>query len=135
MLVKDYKKFLNLSKVINSSFGSEGPENNRFHTQSIKFDLLDDGMIKCRYLMVVNFSSDSMMREMRERYEHEARAMITSAIKTVKEKYKEQFPDDDQPKFDLIESSVGHDVEFLTYSMYAGTRKAYYRFGCLIQVE
>lgn len=135
MLVKNYKKFLNLSKVINSSFGSEGPENNRHHTQSIKLDLLDDGMIKCRYLMVVNFGSDSMMREMRERYENEARVMVTAAIKTIKEKYKEQFPEDEQPKFDLLESSVGHDVEFLTYSMYSGTRKAYYRFGCLIAVE
>jgi hypothetical protein len=135
MLVKNYQKFLNLSKVINSSFGTEGAENGRLHTQSIKFDMLDDGMLKCRYLAVVNFGSDSIVREMRGRYEDEARELIKAAVKKIKEDYKEQFPDSEQPKFNLIESSVGHDVEFLTYSMYSGSRKAYYRFGCLISVE
>lgn len=133
MLVKNYEKFLNLSRVLNSSFGAESGKTHA--TQSVKFDLLDDGMIKCRYLMIVNFGSDTMMREMMRRYQSEARSMLEAALKKIVEDYKVQFPKQEVPEFDIIDSTIGEDVEFLTFSQYKGTRKAYYRFGCLVKVS
>lgn len=135
MLIKDYQKYLNLSRVLNSTFGTEGAENKAFNTQSVKFDLLDDGMIKCRYMMIVNFGSDTMMREMMRRYRTEAMSMLEAALDRIEDEYKKQFPGIDAPSFSIIENTVGEDVEFLTFGPYKGTRKAYYRFGCLIEVS
>jgi len=135
MLVKDYQRFLNLSRVLNSSFGTEGVENRPFNTQSVKFDLMDDGLIKVRYLMIVNFGSDTMMREMMRRYRDEAVEMLKGALKTIKEKYETEFPQSTAPTFDIVESTIGEEVEFLTFNMYKGSRKAYYRFGCMIEVS
>lgn len=133
MLVKNYEKFLNLSRVLNGSFGTGAVKPNA--TQSVKFDLLDDGMIKCRYLMIVNFGSDTLMREMMRRYQSEARGMLEAAMKKIVEDYKTQFPKQELPEFEILDSTIGEDVEFLTFSQYKGTRKAYYRFGCLIKVS
>ncbi len=135
MLVKDYQRFLNLSRVLNSTFGSEGVENRPVNTQSVKFDLLDDGLLKVRYVMIVNFGSDSLMREMMRRYRDEAIAMLEAALKTIKEKYEKEFPSSKVPNFNIVQSTTGEEVEFLTFNMYKGSRKAYYKFGCLIEVE
>lgn len=135
MLVKDYQKFLNLAKVLNTTFGTEGEGNRQFNTQSVKFDLLDDGLMKVRYLMIVNFGSDTMMREMMKRYRVEAMSMLEGALKTVKEEYKKKFPDSDVPDFEIKEATIGDDIEWLSYNMYAGKRKAYYRFGCLVEIK
>lgn len=133
MLIKDYKKYLNLSKVLNHNFGMEGRENKPVSTQSIMMDLLDDGMIKCRYIMIANFGSDSMLREMQQRYRNEALGMLEAALKRIKDEYKERFKE--TINFDIIESSIGDDVEFLTFSVYNGLRKGYYRLGALIEIS
>ena len=135
MTVKNYQKYMNLSRVLNSTFGTEGSGNRAYSTQSIKFDILDDGMIKVRYLMIVNFGSDTLMREMMVRYRNEAVAMLQSAFKKIKEEYKTQFPTETTPDFEIVNSTIGEDVEFLTFSQYSGSRKAYYRFGCLVEVD
>lgn len=135
MLIKDYQKYLNLSRVLNSTYGMEGPANKTHNTQSIKFDLLDDGMVKVRYMMIVNFGSDTMMREMMRRYRTESMSMLEAALENIKAEYKKQFPTASQPKFSIMEETVGEDIEFLNFGSYLGTRKAYYRFGCLIEVE
>ncbi|MFA6049730.1 MAG: hypothetical protein WC761_00765 [Candidatus Paceibacterota bacterium] len=134
MLIKDYQKYLNLSRVLNSTFGTDGADNKAFNTQSVKFDILDDGMLKCRYMMIVNFGSDTMMREMMRRYRTEAMGMLEAALDRIKEEYRTQFPGLDVPKFSIMEETIGEEVEFLTFGPYKGTRKAYYRFGCLIEI-
>lgn len=133
MLIKNYEKFLRLSKVLNSSFGASGAPTQA--TQSVKFDLLDDNMIKCRYIMVVNFNTDTMMREMMRRYQSEARNMLEAAIRKIVEDHKKLFPGEEVPELEILDHTIGEDVEFLTFSQYRGTRKAYYRFGCLMQVK
>lgn len=135
MLVNNYKKFLNLSRVLNSSFGTEGAVNKKYSTQSVKFDLLDDGMIKCRFMTIIAFGSDSMMREMMVRHQNEGLNMLETALKEIKDRYKMLFPEDPVPTFKVLKSSISDDVEFLNYNMYSSTRRAYYRLGCLIEVE
>lgn len=133
MLVRNYEKYLNLSRVLNTTFGAGS---DRTHaTQSVKFDILDDGMLKCRYLMIVNFASDTLMREMMRRYNDEAKSMVEAALKKIVEDYKTTFPGEEVPKLSIIENTIGEDMEFLTFSQYSGTRKGYYRFGCLVKID
>jgi hypothetical protein len=136
MLIKDYQKFINLSRLLNTSFGSNSSNHGRvYQTQSIKFDLLDDGLLKIRYLTIVNFGSDTMMRELMVRYRQEAISMIEAALKTVKENYAKEFPGQTVPNFKLEEETIGEDIEYISYYNYTGNRKAYYRFGCLVEVD
>ncbi len=136
MLIKDYQKFINLSRLLNTSFGSDSGNHGRvYQTQSIKFDLLDDGLLKIRYLTIVNFGSDTMMRELMPRFRQEALSMIESALKNVKEQYAKEFPGQTVPDFSLQEDTINEDIEYISYYNYTGNRKAYYRFGCLVEIE
>jgi hypothetical protein len=136
MLIKDYQKFVNLSRLLNTSFGADSSNHGRvYQTQSIKFDLLDDGLLKIRYLTIVNFGSDTMMRELMPRFRQEALSMIESALKTVKENYSKEFPGQSVPDFTLQEETCNEDIEYISYYNYTGNRKAYYRFGCLVEIE
>ena len=136
MLVKDYQKFINLSKLLNTSFGSDTSNYNRvYQTQSVKFDLLDDGLLKIRYLCIVNFGSDTMMRELMRRYRDEATSFIEAALKQVKEQYAEKYPGETVPNFTLQEETCNEDIEYISYYNYTGNRKAYYRFGCLVEID
>ena len=135
MLIKDLKKYNNLSRVLNSTFGSEGPMNRPVSTQSIKMTLLDDRMIKAHFMMICNFGSNSMLREMMKRYEVEAMSMLEAAIQKVIEEYKVKFPNSTPVKLDILHDTSNADVEPISYSIYGQPNKGYYRFGVLVEVK
>ena len=136
MLINDYQKYINLSRLLNTTFGGDSTDFGKTtQTQSIKFDIVDEGLIKVRYLTIVNFGSDTLMREMMKRFREEGIAMIESALKNVKEKYKEQFSGQDVPSFTLEEDTVNEDIEHISSYSYTGNRKCYFKLNCLISVE
>ena len=136
MLINDYQKYINLSRLLNTSFGGDSTNFGKTtQTQSIKFDIQDEGLIKVRYLTIVNFGSDTLMREMMKRFREEGIAMIESALKNVKEKYKEDFEGQSVPTFTLEEDTITEDIEHISYYNYTGNRKAYFRLGVMVSVE
>lgn len=136
MLINDYQKYINLSRLLNTTFGGDSTDFGKTtQTQSIKFDIMDEGLIKVRYLTIVNFGSDTLMREMMKRFREEGISMIEAALKNVKEQYKEQFDGQDVPSFTLEEDTVNEDIEHISYYNYSGNRKAYFRIACLVSVS
>lgn len=133
MLVKNYKKFLNLSKLLNNSFGSTGPDPLRLGTQSLKFEILDDGMLKVLFITTVSFPSETIMREARKRWETEAISMIKGALKELEEQYKENYKE--SINCSIIDDSFNDSFEFVSYSMYNPIKRALYRVGVFVEVE
>lgn len=133
MLVKDYKKFVNLSKLLNTTFGTTGPNPMRIGTQTLKYELLDDGMLKVMYLTTVSFPSESLMRESRKRWETEGLTMIESALKELEQKYKDEFGK--EIKCTIMEESFNDSFEFVSYSLYNPIKRALYRVGVLVEIE
>jgi len=133
MLVKDYKKFVNLSRLLNSSFGSSGMNHSRFGTHSLKYELLDDGFLKVLCITTVSFPSETMMRESRARYEREGMAIIEAALKDLIERYKAEFNQDISCK--ILEESFNDSFEFLNYSLYNPMKRALYRVGVFVEID
>jgi len=133
MLVKDYKKFVNLSRLLNSSFGTTGPNPLRIGTQTLKYELLDEGMLKVLFITTVSFPSETLMRESRKRWETEGLTMIESALKDLEEKYKSEFGAEIKCK--IQEESFNDSFEFISYSLYNPIKRALYRVGVLVDIE
>lgn len=134
MLVKDYKKYLNLSRLLNTTFGISSL-NKKVATQSIKFDIIDEGMLKCRFITIINFNNNIALSETMRRSKDEALTMLRATLEKLKENYKKNFPKEDNLSFKLIQDSIEDNVEFITFSPYNGSKKGYYRFECLIKVK
>lgn len=133
MLVQDYTKFLNLSKVLNTTFGSTGPNPARTGTQVIKFSQLSDGLMKVIFITTVNFASDTRMREARVRWEKDALSMIEAALKQAASQYKEQFKE--EIKLSIVEETFNDSFEMISYSQYNPMHRALYRVGVMVDVE
>jgi hypothetical protein len=133
MLVQDYSKFLNLSKILNNSFGTTGPNPGRTGTQVIKFEQVSDGLLKVLFITMVNFPSETRMRESRIRWEKEAMGMIESALKDIEEKYKAAF--DKEISLTIEDSTFNDSFEFVSYSQYNPMHRALYRVGVMVDVD
>lgn len=135
MAINNYKRFLNLSKILNSTFGDEGPKNKALSSIGIKFDLIDDVYMKCRIMMIVNFGANSLIQEMLPRHRAEAEAMLQAALVKIKEEYEEKFPDSPKIKLTALEHTSNDGVEALSYDVYGRIRTSYFRWGCAIEVD
>ena len=58
MTVKDYKKYLNLSKVFNKTFGTE--THMKSSTENVMVKIIDEGMLSATFIISVNFSSNEV---------------------------------------------------------------------------
>lgn len=133
MLVKDYSKFLNLSKVLNTSFGQTGPNPGRTGTQVIKFEQVSDELLKVMFITTVNFASDTRMRESRVRWEKDAMSMIEAALKEISKTYKEKF--EKELKLKIMTETFNDSFELVSYSQYNPMHRALYRVGVMVDVD
>lgn len=155
-MVRDPQLYTNLSKVANSTFGSTGPggmQANRKVSQSIKFEVIDENTLKATYQAIVNFSSQSMYRDLQQKYKMEGMSMLKGALERFAEEYKDlvsqpenedQIPDPSGKmpvtpkktiKLSANDSTYQDSVEHVSYSMYKPVQTGFYRLSCLIDVK
>lgn len=132
-MVKDYKKLLRISQVLNSSFGTDGPGGQVVNGFNVKIDTIDERLLKGRAIMSVSFRSDQMMRNLIRKYREDAVEMIKGAMDRVVEDYNEMF--EDNLKLSLEENSVQESTEFYQINQYNGQSRAFYRVNVLIHVK
>src|SRR5574337_1344957 len=116
MPVQDFKKYQDLAKCMNSTFGDSATNRSKTLNQSIKMSLYNETLLKVTFMMVVNFGSDNMVREMAPRFRNEGMAMVEAAIERLKNDYEDLTGE--KVKLKLLEHSVVDSFEFLSYSMY-----------------
>lgn len=131
MTVKDYKQFLELSKVFNKTFGAPGAIKSSTETVIVK--LVDDTMLSAMFIIVVNFSSEGMWRELRKRYLEEGLDRIQDVLKNAKEEIKENTGE--TVSFKIMQDTISDGLEFVSYSMYNPKKTAYFRVYCNIEVS
>lgn len=155
-MVRNHELYTNLSKVVNSSFGSTGPggadANNRVSTQSIKFDVVDENTIKVSYQAIVTFASKSMYRDLKHKYRAEGISMLKASLERFAEEYKELVSKEkleagpapsgkdkakEKPSIKLKanESTITDNVEYISYSSYKPVQTGFYRLSCLVDVK
>lgn len=133
MPVEDFKKFQALAKCMNSTWGDSATNRSKLLGQSVKMALYNEGLLKVTYMVVVNFGSDNMVREMSERFKNEGLGMVKASLEKLKKDYKDSTGED--VKLKMLEDSLSDSYEFLSYSMYNPKRTAYYRLTCLVDID
>jgi len=134
MPVQDFDKYMNLSKVLNNSWGT-GTQLKQGLSQSIKFSLRDDHMLKGLFMMIVNMPNNpQLVHEMKVRYKNQALQMLKGALEKLKEEYEDQNPGK-TIKLRMLDESVTEGVEYLTNAQYRPNLQAYYRIHCLIEIS
>lgn len=132
-MVRDYKKLLRISQVLNNSFGTPGPGSTVVNGFNVKLDPIDEGLVKARAIMNVSFRSDQMMRELMRKYRDEAVAMIKAALDRAAEEYEATF--DEKVKFSFDEKAITESTEFYHVSQYTAQSRAFYRVTALVKVD
>ena len=132
-MVEDFNKYMALSKVLNNSWGTGSQL--KSPSQSVKFQLRDEQMMKASLVMIVNMPNNpKTAHEFKQRYKNEALGKLKSAVADLKERFSEQN-EGKTVSFKVIESSIQEGVEYLTNAQYTPTLRAYFRLNCLFAVE
>ena len=134
MPVQDFNKYMNLSKVLNNSWGT-GTQLKLGISQSIKFSRRDDKLMKGLFVMIVNMpNTPQLAHEMKARYKNQALQMIKGALENLKKDY-EQQNDGETIRLKMLDESVTEGLEYITNAQYRPTLQAYYRLNCLVEVD
>lgn len=132
MTVEDFDKYMALSKVLNNSWGTGSQLKSA--SQSIKFALRDDKLMKVNFVMIVIMpNNQKTVFEMTERFRNEALQMVKAALTELRERFEEANGETITLK--MLDSSVNDGVEFLTNAQYRPTKHAYFRLTCLVEVQ
>jgi len=132
-MVKDYKKLLRISQVLNSTFGSDGPGAQIVNGTNVKLEPVDDKLIKAKATMNVSFRTDQMMREMTRKYREEAIERIKASLERVAKEYKAKFDENINLSFD--EKAIDESTEFYQINQYTAQSRAFYRVSVLVKVD
>lgn len=127
MTVKKYDKYLALSRCFNKTYGA--PSTMKSSTETVTIKLVDDEMAKAMFLIVVNFSSEGMWRELRKRWLEEGLEKIKATLDKAAEEYKE-ITGGETVKFEIMKGSINDGLEFVNYSLYNPKKVAYFRVFC-----
>lgn len=130
MTVKDFNKYQAMSRVFNKTFGA--PSTMKSSTETVTIKVVDDTMLSAMFLIVVNFSSEGMWRELRKRYMEEALERFEKTLEKASEEYETLTG---KPlKWKLMQNTVSDSLEFVSYSMYNPKKTAYFRVFCNLEV-
>jgi hypothetical protein len=132
-MVRDYKKLLRISQILNGSFGTGGPGRHVVSGFNVRLDPIDDRLVKARCIMNVSFRSDQMMRELLRKYRDESVEMIKAALDRAAKDYEVEF--DEKIKFSFDEKALDESTEFYHVSQYTAQSRAFYRVTALVRVD
>lgn len=131
MPVKDFKKFLEISKVCNKTFGAAS--NGKSSTQSVIVKVIDDEMLSAMFVIVVNYASEGMWRELRKRWIEEGIESIKSTLKDAEEQFKTNTGK--SLSLTIMEPTISDSLEMINYSMYNPKKTGYFRLHCNVKVD
>jgi len=118
MTVKNYKKYLALSRVFNKTYGAISSQ--KSSTETVTVRLVDDEMVTASFIIIVSYPSEDLWRELRKRWIEEGVEKITDTFKKASVEYKEIVKDDSAVsdktvKFEINQATISDGLEFLNY--------------------
>lgn len=133
MTVKNYNKYLELSKVFNETFGAKNKMDNTVFTDMVRTRLIDETKVSVMYITVINLQREDQWLELSNKFTSDAVEIIRNYLKKATEEYKKNTGD--KIKFIIDSKSVKFDVEFLTYNILRTNRNAYFRVYCDAEID
>lgn len=131
MPVKDFKKFLEIGKVCNHTFGAK--TNAKSATESVILKAVDDEMLTAMFIIVINYTSENLWFDMRKRWLEEGEATIKAALKDAEERYKEATGK--SISFKMNRDTLADNLEVINFNSYTREKKAYFRLSCNAKIS
>ena len=133
-MVEDFDKYMKLAQVLNNSWGT-GTQLRPGSSQSIKFTLRDDKLLKGMFMMIVNMPNNPITaQEMKQRYRDQALQMLKASLEQLKKDY-EEVADGKTVRLKMLDSSVTDSLEYLNNAQYQPTLKGFFRLHCLVEID
>lgn len=133
-MIKDYKKYLKLSKAANSTFGTPGVGYHplKYTTQILRVEVINDKLLKFKYQALVNFSSRKILHDLLLKHKSDAISMVEASV----EKYQNLFEKmhDEKVKLQINGSTATDSIEYIDYKMYTGKQRGIFRFEIIVNV-
>jgi ABC-type lipoprotein release transport system permease subunit len=131
MTVKDFKKYQALSRCFNKTFGA--PSALKSSTETVTVKMVDDTMVSAMFLIVVNFSSEGLWRELRKRYLEEGVEKITETLKKAEQDY--EALTGEKLTIKVMQNTISDSLEFINYSLYNPKKTCYFRVFLNAEVD
>lgn len=131
--VKDYDSYLRLSRVFNSTLGTDGPGRAVSSSQNAKLLLKNEKVVEAVYQSIVTFTTDKVLDALMPKFRNEGLALINSTLEKAIEQFAKEFPGH-SIKLDVKTDTCKDHVEFIHYNVHNPVRRAMYRTTCLIEI-
>lgn len=129
MTVKNYDKYLKISKLFNEDFGGGNKlYKESVFTQAVKVKLANEENFSCSYITIVNLQREDLWQELSKKYVNEAVDVIKQYLTKAAETYKET--NNEKITFKVDSKTVKFEIEFLNYSIIRTNRNAYFKVHC-----
>lgn len=123
-----------LSKIVNSAFGTTGPGSSFRTGQKVNLFMRSDAVMEAKYMSLVTFTTNKNLDSLMTKYRNEGYALIETAIKKVIEEFEEK--NEGQKLTITINSDTSSEnVEYLNNNSFNSLSRAFYRLNCLAKVE
>lgn len=129
MPVKDFKKFTDLAKLCNHTFGVSST--GKATSQSILVKPVDDNTLSAMFMIIVNYSSEAMWVEMRRRWVEEGLETIEAHLRKLEKEYKEATGT--QITLKIVKSTISDSLELASYSVYKPVKTGFFRLKCNVE--
>jgi len=133
MTVKDYKKFNELSKVFNETFGAQNKLDKSVNTEMVRTKLINEEKMQAFYICIVNLQTENMWKELEKKNVDDALEVMRQYFKKCVEEYKKNTGKN--INFTIDSKTVRYDVEFLNYNILRTNRSAYFRVYCDVDIK
>jgi len=144
--VKNYLTYQRLVKILALNTGQDERKNHW-----IKFEALDDGLIKVIHQSFVSAGHQSVRIELQQKWKQDAISDITNRMKKIEEDYKafsekmgkaeplskQEYtePAKDQIKLKFLENTIQETSEPLSSSLFSVQRTSVYKVYALIKIS
>jgi len=118
-----------LGQILDTTFGKSSTTCSP--TRSIKASLMSEGQIKLMFTTLVNFATESALRDQKNRLSESTVDLLNDYITDVKKSFKEMTG----RTLKVEEASVDESVEMIYVNTLSPLRRAYYKKFVVLQVS
>lgn len=122
-----------LTKLVNSTFGTTGPGASVVSGQKVNFLVRNDSTLEAQYTSTVTFTSDKNLDSLTHKYRNEAYALIEASLKKLAKEYNKSTGN--TLVFEINTNTARENVDYLSYNIYSSMRRAFFHLTCLVAID
>jgi hypothetical protein len=142
--VKDYKRFTQISQILNFTFGTPGPgagDTPAVTTHKVNLVALNEELVNIKFQMAVTIPTTASTETFMKDYNKEAHERIKASLKAAAKLFKETFPDEKSIEFKIRPETEHENIEIIhagsniSFSYHRPTLRGFYRLSLIADIK